>query len=102
MKKARPRYWSSFFLLFVLLALLVVWNINAGSVSLSGAEILRILFSPSDGSTEFGIVRTLRLPRICAAVILGSSREPGPREQSGKTVKVKTCQTLCMLHEGCG
>ena len=71
MKKARPRYWSSFFLLFVLLALLVVWNINAGSVSLSGAEILRILFSPSDGSTEFGIVRTLRLPRICAAVILG-------------------------------
>jgi iron complex transport system permease protein len=71
MKKARPRYWSSFFLLFVLLALLVVWNINAGSVPLSGAEILRILFSPSDGSTEFGIVRTLRLPRICAAVILG-------------------------------
>ena len=76
MKKARPRYWSSFFLLFVLLALLVVWNINAGSVSLSGAEILRILFSPSDGSTEFGIVRTLRLPRICAAVILGGGLSP--------------------------
>ena len=71
MKSARSRYWGAFLLLLALLALLVVWNINAGSVPLSGREILRILFSSADGSTEYGIVRTLRLPRICAAVILG-------------------------------
>ncbi len=71
MKQARSRCLGAFLLLLVLLAALVVWNINAGSVPLSGAEILRILFSPADGSTEYGIVRTLRLPRICAAVILG-------------------------------
>ena len=71
MKQAHSRYWCAFLLLFVLLALLAVWNINAGSVPLTGAEILHILFSPPDGSTEYGIVRTLRLPRICAAVILG-------------------------------
>lgn len=71
MKQAHSRYWCAFLLLFVLLALLAAWNINAGSVPLTGAEILHILFSPPDGSTEYGIVRTLRLPRICAAVILG-------------------------------
>ena len=71
MKQARSRYWGAFLLLLALLVALAVWNINAGSVSLSGAEILRILCGPSDGSTEYGIVRTLRLPRICAAIILG-------------------------------
>ena len=71
MKQARSRYWGAFLLLLALLVVLAVWNINAGSVSLSGAEILRILCGPSDGSTEYGIVRTLRLPRICAAIILG-------------------------------
>ncbi|MCI9511235.1 MAG: iron ABC transporter permease [Oscillibacter sp.] len=71
MKQVRSRYLGAFLLLLALLALLVVWNINAGSVPLSGTEILRILFSSPDGSTEYGIVRTLRLPRICAAVILG-------------------------------
>ena len=71
MKQAHSRYWCAFLLLFVLLALLAAWNINAGSVPLTGAEILHILFSSPDGSTEYGIVRTLRLPRICAAVILG-------------------------------
>ncbi len=71
MKQVRSRYLGAFLLLLALLALLVVWNINAGSVPLCGTEILRILFSSPDGSTEYGIVRTLRLPRICAAVILG-------------------------------
>lgn len=73
MRRTHSRYWGAFLLLGGLLALLVVWNINAGSVPLSGAEILRILFSRPDGSTEYGIVRTLRLPRICAAVILGGA-----------------------------
>ena len=71
MRRDRSRYLGAFLLLLVLLAVLVVWNINAGSVPLSGSDILRVLFGPSDGSKSYGIVRTLRLPRICAAVILG-------------------------------
>ena len=73
MRQAHIRYLAAFLLLLALLAALVVWNINAGSVPLSGGEILRILLSPADGSTEYGIVRTLRLPRICAAIILGGA-----------------------------
>nr|WP_325184243.1 iron ABC transporter permease [uncultured Oscillibacter sp.] len=73
MRQARTRCLGAFLLLLALLAALAVWNINAGSVSLSGGEILRILCGPPDSSTEYGIVRTLRLPRICAAVLLGGA-----------------------------
>lgn len=73
MRRAHTRYFGAFLLLLVLLVSLAVWNINAGSVPLSGTEILRILFSPADGSRSYGIVRTLRLPRICAVVILGGA-----------------------------
>lgn len=73
MSRTHTRYWGAFLLLGAMLLLLIIWNINAGSVPLSWAEIRRILFSRPDGSTEFGIVRTLRLPRICAAVILGGA-----------------------------
>ena len=72
MKQARSRYWGAFLLLLALLVALAVWNINAGSVSLSGAEILRILCGPSDGSTEYGIVRTPSRAPLCWA------SPPGP------------------------
>lgn len=73
MKKDYSRYCGAFALLAVLLAALVVWNVNAGSVHLSVGEILRILTSPDDGSTEYGIVWGIRLPRILTAVILGGA-----------------------------
>jgi len=73
MRRDCARYGGAFALLAVLLAVLVIWNINAGSVHLSLGEIVRILTGPADGSTEYGIIWGIRLPRICAAVILGGA-----------------------------
>ncbi|MGN1026823.1 MAG: FecCD family ABC transporter permease [Faecousia sp.] len=73
MKKASSRYFAAFAFLAVLLAVMVIWNINAGSVRLTVGEVLRILFGPSSNSTEYGIVWNIRLPRILAAVILGGA-----------------------------
>lgn len=76
MRKTYPRYIASFAILCAALVLLVVWNVNAGSVSMSAGEIFRILFAPQEqmkGSTDYNIVWSLRLPRICAAVILGGA-----------------------------
>ena len=71
MKKAR--YCGAFVLLAVLLAVLVVWNVSAGSVHVAASDLLRILISPPDDSTAYGIVWGLRLPRILAAIILGGA-----------------------------
>ncbi len=73
MRRDYARYGGAFVLLAVLLAVLVVWNVNAGSVHLSLGEIVGILTGPADGSTEHGILWGIRLPRICAAVILGGA-----------------------------
>ncbi|WP_298017714.1 iron ABC transporter permease [uncultured Dysosmobacter sp.] len=73
MRRDYARYGGAFALLVVLLAVLVVWNVNAGSVHLSLGEVVRILTGPADGSTEYGIIWGIRLPRICAAVILGGA-----------------------------
>ncbi len=67
------RYIAGFLLLAVLLALLVIWNINTGSVDIPAGEILRILLHGPDGSTAANIVWQLRLPRILTAVILGGA-----------------------------
>ena len=73
MKKDHGRYCGAFVLLIVLLACMVIWNIYAGSVSMSVGEILRILFGPVSDGTEYGIVWNIRLPRILAAAILGGA-----------------------------
>lgn len=73
MKKDHGRYCGAFVLLIVLLACMVIWNIYAGSVSMSVGEILRILFGPASDGTEYGIVWNIRLPRILAAAILGGA-----------------------------
>ena len=77
MKKDHGRYCGAFVLLIVLLACMVIWNIYAGSVSMSVGEILRILFGPVSDGTEYGIVWNIRLPRILAAAILGDRKSVG-------------------------
>jgi len=64
---------GAFLLLAGLLALLVLWNLGAGSLGLDAWEALRVLRSGPDGGTAYGIVHDLRLPRILAAVILGGA-----------------------------
>lgn len=67
------RYGLSFLALSVLLLVLLVWNINSGSVGLSAREIFAILVYRRGEETAFNIVWQIRLPRILAAVILGGA-----------------------------
>lgn len=73
MEKVRSRYCAAFVLLGLLLACMVIWNINAGSVQMPVGEIFHILFGPASDHTEYGIVWNIRLPRILAAAILGGA-----------------------------
>ena len=68
-KNTSLRYAACFALLAVLAAVLLVWNINAGSVDFTAGEVLAALLEPEDG----GIIWTIRLPRVLAAAILGGA-----------------------------
>lgn len=57
-------------LLFLLLALFL-WNLNAGSLDLSPAEVLQLLWERSGDNAA--IVWKIRLPRILAVVLLGGA-----------------------------
>ena len=70
-KKTHRRLRTGFCCLILALAALTVWNINAGSVSLSVREILPILFG--GGGENAAIVWDMRLPRIAAAILLGGA-----------------------------
>ena len=72
-KKRRTRVIISFVLLGALIIVLLIWNINAGSVQLSISEIFRILFGMEADSTAQRVIWSIRLPRITAALILGGS-----------------------------
>jgi iron complex transport system permease protein len=54
----------------VLLVVLLIWNILAGSVHLTVGEVVNILFR---GQGDATIVRDIRLPRALAALILGGA-----------------------------
>ena len=73
MKKAYSRYLGSFVLLAALVLVLLIWNINAGSVHLPVGEILRILTGHGADSTQSHIVWAIRLPRILSAMLLGGA-----------------------------
>ena len=68
---ARARYAAVILGLLIALAALTVWNINTGSVHISVPDIARIIFLREGNDTQMGIVWNLRLPRICAAAVLG-------------------------------
>lgn len=55
----------------VLFVVLIIANINLGSVNVSGREIAAILFKRDMVSTNGRIIWDIRLPRIVAAMILG-------------------------------
>ncbi|MBU5434975.1 iron ABC transporter permease [Pseudoflavonifractor sp. MSJ-37] len=63
---------GGFCLLLILSLLLLVWNINAGSVSVPVDRVLQILLGGGD-PTERKIVWSIRLPRIAAAALLGGA-----------------------------
>lgn len=67
------RYILSFGILFALLLLFLVWNIRAGSVSVSYDEIIRSLLGQEIGETAANILWRIRMPRALAAAILGGA-----------------------------
>ena len=67
----RTRFILGFLGLGAALLLLIVWNINAGSVRVTPGEVLSILLG--GGGDNVVIVRSLRLPRILAAALLGGA-----------------------------
>lgn len=68
------RYVITFTALTALMGLLLVVNINSGSVHISVTEILNILFlKAQEGSTESNIIWKIRLPRTTMAAILGGA-----------------------------
>ncbi|MBR1692375.1 MAG: iron ABC transporter permease [Lachnospiraceae bacterium] len=67
------RVWRMFGAVFVLLLVLVFWNINTGSVALSPQEIVELLLFRRGDDTALRIVWDIRLPRILAAMILGGA-----------------------------
>ena len=70
-KRRRIRLICGFLGLLLALVVLVLWNINAGSVHIPVREILRILLTRSGENTV--IVWNVRLPRIISALFLGGA-----------------------------
>lgn len=68
------RYQIVFALLFLLLIVSVVLNINTGSVNISAQKIFQIIFTHADpGSIESNIIWRIRLPRLLSAAVLGGA-----------------------------
>ena len=67
MKNNRLRYMGGFALLGALVIALLVWNIGAGSVDFTLAEIAASI------ADRNGIIWTIRLPRVLVAAILGGA-----------------------------
>ena len=71
--KAKIRYIASFLMLTAFLLVLIFWNINSGSVSMTVREVFQILFQKGGNEIARNIVWSIRLPRIIAALILGGA-----------------------------
>ena len=65
------RYGWAFAVLFVLLLVLSLWNIYAGSLRLSFSEVIETLFRRSGDNAM--IIWNIRLPRIVSVIILGGA-----------------------------
>ncbi|MDE6934953.1 MAG: iron ABC transporter permease [Oscillospiraceae bacterium] len=69
MRSQAFRYVLCFSLLEILLLVLLVWNMHAGSVEFAPGEVVGTLLS----GPESGIIWGIRLPRVLAAAILGGA-----------------------------
>lgn len=67
------RYCGVFGGLALAFVIIVVWNINSGSVKISAEEIARLIFLRQGDTTQLNIVWKIRLPRILMAAILGGA-----------------------------
>ena len=70
-QKRSVRYAIGYSILAILLCVLLIWNLNAGSVNLSVREVLEILAGHNSENTA--IIWEIRLPRLLAAAMLGGA-----------------------------
>ena len=73
MKEKRGRILVGFVILLVLTAGFSLWNLHAGSVTISAGEIRSILFDPGVTGTNKNIIWSIRLPRFLSALVLGGA-----------------------------
>ncbi len=64
---------AGFLLLTAAILLLLILNLNIGSVRIAPADILQILLKADTASTKGSIIWDIRLPRMLAALILGGA-----------------------------
>ena len=69
----RARYAAVFAVLGAALAVMIILNINTGSVSIPVDRILRILFLRTGEAREVSIIWKIRMPRILQAALLGGA-----------------------------
>ncbi len=69
----RLRIYLAFALLVAVLCLLAVLNLRIGTVSLTAGQIGDILFGHAADETAAQIIRSIRLPRLLAAMLLGGA-----------------------------
>ena len=71
--RRRARYEAVFIGLILAAAVIVVLNINIGSVPIPIREIARILFTRQGESASVNIIWRIRMPRILTAALLGGA-----------------------------
>lgn len=71
--KRRSRYTVVFAVLLIAFCVIVVLNVNTGSVEISIGEIFDILFKGAGEATEYSIIWKIRLPRVFMAAMLGGA-----------------------------
>ena len=69
----QKRIWLCFLLLAVLVLLLGILNLVTGSTRIGAGALWHALFSPEHDSGQVRILRSIRLPRLLAAAILGGA-----------------------------
>lgn len=74
MKTVRKiRYSIAFLGLIILVAVLLAWNICAGSVNISVKEVIEVILGEKTAQTASRIIWEIRLPRALSAAILGGA-----------------------------
>ena len=71
--RRRARYQAVFIALILGAMLIVVLNINIGSVPISVKEIAKIIFTRQGDPTQVNIIWKIRMPRILTAALLGGA-----------------------------
>lgn len=71
--KRRSRYTVVFISMIIAFLVIVVMNVNTGSVEISISEIFKILFRGAGEQTEYSIIWKIRLPRVFMAAMLGGA-----------------------------